>query len=616
MERAATNRTILSRRNFLCLSGLAATGLAAACSGGDAPPAATPTASQPTAAAQPTPAPRPTLAVGGGQPTPAAQPAATPKAYKEAPPLAALVREGKLPPVEQRLPRNPVAVTPVEKVGKHGGAWRAGLLGGADTSWLNRTIGYEGLVRWDPQWTQVIPNIAESFTASPDAKEYTFKLREGHRWSDGQPFSADDILFWYEDVSLNKELTPSRGNNPPTVEKIDGYTVKFKFERPDGFFLQNLARGGGAYTAFPAHYLKQFHKRHNTTNLDQLIQENGADGWVRLFQTKGASIPGTPYDAVWQNKDLPTLNAWYLTTPYGAGNRVVAERNPYYFKVDPEGNQLPYLDRVVYDVAQDAQVLVLKALNGELDMQDRHIATTQNRAVFVDNAQRGGYRFFETIPDSSNEAGIYLNWTHKDPVMRRIIQDKDFRIGLSHAIDRQEIIDVVYVGQGEPYQVASRPGAVRQAVHRVRRAEGERVPRQGAAPEGRPGLPPPARRPTPHLDHRGRLGEYGPDRRAEADREPLEEGRRRDADEGRGSLAAVDAQERQRARRDGLDRRRRALRGAEPLALLPTVRRLALRRRLGLLVPEAGQPAGDPGGAARAGQAADGALRPDQGHRR
>ncbi len=188
-----------------------------------------------------------------------------------------------------------------------------------------------------------------------------------------------------------------------------------------------------------------------------MIQENKADGWVRLFQTKGASIPGTPYEAVWQNKELPTLHAWYLTTPYGSGTRVVAERNPFYFKVDPEGNQLPYLDRVAYDVVQDAQVLVLKALNGEIEMQDRHIATTANKAAFADNTQKGGYHFYETIPDSSNEAAIYLNWTHKDPVMRQIIHNKDFRAGLSHAINRQEIIDVVFVGQGQPYQVASRP---------------------------------------------------------------------------------------------------------------------------------------------------------------
>ncbi len=145
-----------------------------------------------------------------------------------------------------------------------------------------------------------------------------------------------------------------------------------------------------------------------------------------------------------------------ITQPYGAVTRVTAERNPYYFKTDPAGAQLPYLDRVTYEIAQEAQTLVLKALNGEIDMQDRNIATPGNKAVLADNQQKGGYHFFDTVPAIMNAAVISLNLTHKDPVKRQIFQNKDFRIGLSHAINRQEIIDIVYVGQGEPWQAAPR----------------------------------------------------------------------------------------------------------------------------------------------------------------
>ncbi|MCB0120928.1 MAG: hypothetical protein KDE58_01730, partial [Caldilineaceae bacterium] len=168
-------------------------------------------------------------------------------------------------------------------------------------------------------------------------------------------------------------------------------------------------------------------------------------------------VNGTPYDALWQNGDLPTIFPWILTTPYGAGTQVVAERNPYFWKVDSDGRQLPYIDRLVYDVGEDAEVLVLKALNGEIDMQDRHIASLSNKAVFVDNMEAGGYHFFDTIPSGMNNIAIALNLTHKDPMKREMYQNKDFRIALSHAINRQEIIDVVYVGQGEPYQLAPRP---------------------------------------------------------------------------------------------------------------------------------------------------------------
>jgi ABC-type transport system substrate-binding protein len=303
-----------------------------------------------------------------------------------------------------------------------------------------------------------VPNVAESFEASDDATSYTFKLREGLRWSDGAPFTADDIMFWYEGVSLNAELTPNRGANPPVVEKLDQYTVKFVFEEPNGLFLPTLATLAGDYaTRYPKHYLEQFHPTYNPDGIEALVKESGAANWVELFQRKGAAVSGTPYDAMWSNPELPRLHAWVITTPYGESTQVVAERNPYYFKVDPDGNQLPYIDRVVYEVVQSADVLLLKALNGEIDMQDRNLATLPNKAVFADSMEQGGYRFFDTIPATMNTCLINLNLNHKDPGKRELFQNKDFRIGLSYAINRQEIIDLVFVGQGEPFQAAPRP---------------------------------------------------------------------------------------------------------------------------------------------------------------
>src|SRR5690606_13161328 len=160
----------------------------------------------------------------------------------------------------------------------------------------------------------------------------------------------------------------------------------------------------------------------------------------------------------WNNAELPTINPWMVVEPLGPeATQVRLVRNPYFYAVDTEGNQLPYIDEVVYNVGQEVETLVLQALNGEIDMQDRHIATNANRAVFFDNQEAGGYHFYETIPSSSNVMVISLNLTHLDPMKREIYQNLDFRIGLSHAIDRQEIIDVIYVGQGEPYQAAPRP---------------------------------------------------------------------------------------------------------------------------------------------------------------
>jgi len=396
----------------------------------------------------------------------AAAPAAADTAQKEAPMLAERVAAGALPAVEERLPANPKVVTPVESLGHYGGTWRMGLNGGQDNALLTRTLGYEHLVRWTPDWTAIEPNIAESYEVNDEATEYTFKLREGMKWSDGAPFTADDIVFWYEDIISNEEYGATHpvenwlkaGGEPVTVEKVDDHTVKLMFAAPNGLFLQRLATPSGAeITRWPKHYCSQFHPKYNADNIDALATEAQANGWVNLMELKCGGVPGTPYDARWQNGDLPTLYPWILTTPYGAGTQVVGERNPYYWKVDTEGRQLPYIDKLLYEVGESVDVLVLKALNGEIDMQDRHIASLPNKSVFFDNMAQGDYRFFETIPSGMNNMIIALNLTHKDPMKREMYQNKEFRIALSHAINRQEIIDVVYVGQGEPFQLSPRP---------------------------------------------------------------------------------------------------------------------------------------------------------------
>ncbi len=376
----------------------------------------------------------------------------------QAPSLENLVTTGRLPKLEDRLPKNPVVVQPVERVGKYGGTWRTAVVGGADHAYLSRTIGYENLVRWDPENARILPNVAESFTVNPEATEFTFKLREGLRWSDGQPFTVDDILFWYEDVLLDRDLTKS----PPawmnsgglgTVTKVDNYTVKFAFKEPHGLFLQLLASWrGDAPVLFAKHYFRQFHKKYNPDRIQDLVREANVPDWAALFQAKG----GVQADTIahWQTTAAPRLYGWILTQPYGFGNRVVAERNPYYFKVDTAGNQLPYIDRVTYEVLQDPQVFLAKAIAGEIDMADRHIFNTTNRPVLAEYRQRAGYRFLEQFFTKMNTAVFSFNLTTTDPVKREIFRNKDFRIGLSHAINRKEIIDLIFIGEGEAWQAA------------------------------------------------------------------------------------------------------------------------------------------------------------------
>lgn len=386
---------------------------------------------------------------------------AQPTSFGEAPQLAQQVEAGELPPVEERLPANPMVIEPVERIGKYGGDWRMAMVGGSDGGSIRITVAYENLVRWTPDYESVIPNIAESVEVNEDATAYTFHLREGMKWSDGHPYTADDIMFWYEDILLNQELTPTvpswlmAGGEPVVVEKVDDYTVVFRFASPYGLFLQRMALVEGIYPSFqPRHYFEQFHPTYNPENIDQLVQEAGVADWVALFQQKGG---GPVDDNRFMNVELPVIYPWVITRPLGDTTRVVVERNPYYWKVDPEGNQLPYIDRVIFEQLNDQEVAILRALGGEIDMQERHLASPIHKPLIVDNMEQGDYRLFTSIPTTVNTMTINLNLNHPDPVKREIYQNKDFRIGLSHAINRQEIIDLVHIGEGEPHQAAPRP---------------------------------------------------------------------------------------------------------------------------------------------------------------
>jgi len=397
----------------------------------------------------------------------AVMPAFAQDAYNEAPMLAEQVAAGELPPVEERLPAEPLVVEP-NGPGVYSDpawsqtdrTWNLGLRGTGDGANMIRHVAYEGLVRWNPEWTEVIPNVAKSWESNEDGSEYTFFLREGMKWSDGVPFTAHDIVFWYEAHATNTEASPAPpnwmvvGGETGTVEAVDDYTVKFSFAAPNGLFIQRLATPDGlAILQFPQHYAEQFHPEYNPDGIDALLEEAGMDNWVDLWDLKvnGAGNWATPQPQLW---------AWVLEADSGYtadAIQVTAVRNPYYFKVDTDGNQYPYIDYVQWDVGVDVDTLVLKALNGEIDFQDRHISALSNKAVYFDNQEAGDYTFAETIPSSMNTATIAFNLSHKDPILREVFQTKDFRVAMSVAINRQEIIDLIYVGQGQPHQLAPRP---------------------------------------------------------------------------------------------------------------------------------------------------------------
>lgn len=382
---------------------------------------------------------------------------ATAATYQEPTQLQPLVEDGKLPPLAQRLPDPPEVVQPLESVGTYGGTIRQALRGNADHNAILRAVGAQGLTRWTMDMSEAIPNVAESFTANEDASAYTFKLRKGMRWSDGQPFTADDILFFVQDLLPDRtffQSPPARyvvNGEVMTAEKIDDYTVKLKFAGPYPTFPEELATPLGQHPVLYAkHYCSQFHPKY-AANLDQLIAEARANDWATVMRQYCGDIE---VPSRWANPQRPTLDPWVISEPYtGGATRVAMERNPFFWQVDPEGKQLPYVDTLVFPVIADIEAILLSAMGGQLDLQVRHLTEISNKPVLVDNMAQGGYELLEMRSLDSNHVGLYFNQSVADPDLKKLITQRDFRAALSLATNRDDINEIVFLGQGKPAQI-------------------------------------------------------------------------------------------------------------------------------------------------------------------
>ena len=378
--------------------------------------------------------------------------------YHEAPALAEQVQAGKLPAVESRLPADPLLVPVVEKPGEYGGIWRRAFLGPADANNYVRVV-YDALFRFSPDGAKIEPKIAAGADASADYHTWTIRLRKGSRWSDGQPFTADDILFWYNDVLLNKELTPTLpgwirnpDGSPAKVEKVDETTIRFSYAAPATLFLTAVANQDGAdrtYAMFlPAHYLKQFHPSYaKMEDIERKAKEAGFRTWTELFANRNAPP---------ENPERPTMGAWAPATR-ASDPIFTLRRNPYYIGVDSAGNQLPYIDEVRFTYFADVQALNLAAIAGNFDMQERHIQMT-NYPVLKEQEQKGKYRVLAWPTFGGADAVIALNQTYKaDPEIGKLLATKDFRVAMSLAINRDQMKESVFLGLGEARQGVPAP---------------------------------------------------------------------------------------------------------------------------------------------------------------
>ena len=390
-----------------------------------------------------------------------ADPAAMPKTFQEAPQLAELVKAGKLPPVKDRIPAEPMVLKPVQSVGKYGGTWRRGFTGPGDVENGNRINASDKLLFWDHTGTKIVPSVAKNVEMSADGKVYTISLRKGMKWSDGAPFTADDFVFWYEDLYLNKEIVPtpipdmSINGKAGKLVKVDATTIQFIFEDPNFLFYDLLAGdtliGGGqsvrqsqgftfgAYS--PKHYLKQFLPKYTSeAAANELAKKEGYDNWVKLVHFKKD----------WSlNVDVPTLGPWKTTRPVNTPTWVL-ERNPYYYAVDTAGNQLPYIDRIVMTLAQDTEILNLRAIAGEYDLQERHIDLGK-LPVIIENQKKGNYTVHLDTAINGSDTTLQVNTSFKaDPEIAKWLTNADFRRALSMGVDRNQLNETFFLGVGTP----------------------------------------------------------------------------------------------------------------------------------------------------------------------
>jgi peptide/nickel transport system substrate-binding protein len=358
--------------------------------------------------------------------------------------LAPLVEQGKLAPVEQRVPEEPdVALMrePGQVIGRSGGVLSQ-IMGRASDIKKMAAFGYARLVKYNRQY-QLVPGLLRAIDVK-DARVFTLHLRKGHRWSDGQPFTTEDFRYWWEDVALNPELSPGGppqemliDGEPPIVDVIDEVTIRYTWQKPNHFLLPALAAATPLYIYRPSHYLKRFHIRYaNPEKLAEELRKRRQRNWADLHANR---------DRIYRfdSPEMPTLEPWVLTTPPPA-DRFVFERNPYYYRIDKEGRQLPYIDQVAVIIAAPKLIPAMVGA-GEVGLQARGVQFN-NYTLLKQDEKRGDYDVRLWRSGSGSQLALYPNFNAKDPQWRALIHDVRFRRALSSAIDRHEINQVIYFG--------------------------------------------------------------------------------------------------------------------------------------------------------------------------
>lgn len=371
--------------------------------------------------------------------------------FTEAPALAAAVAAGDLPPLVGRLPERDdiLVIQPRDSVGRYGGTVRYNATNPQSFGNMGFTAKDVHLSGFTTNWEEVYPEIARSIELAPDSMSATVTLRRGMRWSDGAPVTVDDILFFFDDISAHPDLPPLPAplivaGVSTKVEKVDDHTAVFQFGGPNPAFILSIARSEAGFPIAPRHYLENWHLDYNA-DAEALASSEGFSSWVDAFLSHQA---GQTQDFQ-VDPNLPTLKAWIMRETDQFGNTYY-ERNPYYWKVDTQGQQLPYLDEQVRMLIADPEVVKLNLQAGQLDFADKFVSG--DLPVLRGGEIAGGYATMLYPGDLGAVIKYQFNITVDDPVLAPIFNDLRFRQAMSLAVNRNEINDAAFFGLGVPRQ--------------------------------------------------------------------------------------------------------------------------------------------------------------------
>ena len=380
---------------------------------------------------------------GCDQPTSDSPPPAEPATveaitqFSEAPMLAKWVQAGKLPPVEQRLPPKPV-VSKAPEIGSYSDVLAHNIFGGIDYPMNMYHLGqrngtqlgfFQSLAVWSLDEEPILePDLAESWEFSDDGKVITFHLRPGVKWSDGMPFTIDDILFTYYDVIRNDELVNlqstgirrllATGGDTEMV-KIDDYTFKIVMTQPYPTLIEDLFAPGvtTGFHILPKHEMVKVHPKYNPE--------------ATLADWQGARMP--------KPNQRPAVLAPWITV--GAlGDKLVCERNPYYWKVDRRGQQLPYFDRFLFKLSTSGSEVALGLISGEIAADLSGFYSMMELGLIKQNEARANLQLL-VFPEVNRIQTLWLNFDHPDESLRWLFTHPRFQEALSLIMDRDRMAE-------------------------------------------------------------------------------------------------------------------------------------------------------------------------------